>query len=45
MSSRPSGRLPFDDLLQGAMTMKLTASMILTVDGVYQVRGSLVDGR
>ncbi len=36
MSFRPNGRLTIGDHSQGAMTMKLTATMMLTVDGVYQ---------
>src|SRR5688572_25629878 len=39
MSFRPNGRLIIDDHLKGAMTMKLTASMMLSVDGVYQGPG------
>src|SRR5687768_12325908 len=39
MSLRADGGLTFDDHLQGAMTMKLTASMMVTVDGVYQGPG------
>src|SRR6266508_748000 len=36
MSFRPNGSLTIDDHSQGAMTMKLTASMMVTLDGVYQ---------
>src|SRR5437867_5719192 len=39
MSFRPNGSLTIDDHSQGAMTMKLTASMMVTLDGVYQGPG------
>jgi hypothetical protein len=35
MNLRWNGSLTFDDSLQGATTMKLTATMMLTVDGAY----------
>jgi hypothetical protein len=38
MNLRPNGCLTFDDHAHGAMAMKLTATMMLSVDGVYQVR-------
>jgi hypothetical protein len=35
MNPRPNGSLTFDDSIQGATTMKLTATKMLTVDGGY----------
>ena len=35
MGRRPNGSLCLDDHWQVAMAMKLTATMMLTVDGVY----------
>jgi hypothetical protein len=36
MSFVPGGGLPIDDLSNGAMTMKLTASMTVTLDDVHR---------